>query len=338
MTNRQWVLDAYPDGAAAETTWRLEEAPMPEPGPRQVLARTRWLSLDPYMRGRISPAANYTAGVKPGEAMHGGGVGEVIESRHPDWKPGDLIEAMTFGWREHAVITPDLPGASRASRVDPGLAPPQAMLSWLGMPGLTAWIGLTEMGRPRPGDTVLVSAASGAVGQIVIQLAVAMGARVVAIAGSEEKLAHCRALGAAAGIDHRATPDMAAAIAEACPTGVDVFFDNTGGPIHDAALANLATHARVVICGRIAVVDKAPEEDVGLRASARLIVTRATIHGLVVFDWWHRREEAMARLAALHRDGRLTFREDVLDGFERVPEAYVRMMSGRNMGKQLVRL
>ncbi len=338
MTNRQWVLDAYPDGPATEATWRLEEAPMPEPGPRQVLVRTRWLSLDPYMRGRISPAANYTAGVKPGEAMHGGGVGEVIESRHPDWKPGDLIEAMTLGWREHAVLTPDLPGADRANRVDPGLAPPQAMLSWLGMPGLTAWIGLTEMGRPRPGDTVLVSAASGAVGQLVCQIAVAMGARAVAIAGSPEKLAHCRALGCAAGIDHRATTDMAAAIAEACPNGVDVFFDNTGGPIHDAAIANLATHARVVICGRIAVIDKAPEADIGLRASARLIVTRASIHGLVVFDWWHRREEAMARLAALHRDGRLQFREDVLEGFERVPEAYVRMMAGRNLGKQLVRL
>lgn len=335
--SRQWVLDHYPEGPATVDCWRLIEAPMPEPGPRQILVRTKWLSLDPYMRGRISPAANYTAGVQPGGVMHGGGVAEVVVSNHPDWKPGDLVESMNVNWQEHAVLTPDLPGSEKANRVPAGV-PEQATLSWLGMPGLTAYIGLTEIGRPKPGETVVISAASGAVGQIAGQIARLMGARVVAIAGDEEKLAHCRSLGFDAGINYRTATDLNAAVAAACPEGVDVFFDNTGGPIHDAVLANLAVRARVIICGRIAVVDKAPNEDIGLRASARLIVTRARVEGLVVFDWWHRRDEAFRHLTRWHREGHLKFREDILDGFERVPEAFVRMMNGKNHGKQLVRL
>ncbi|QDO99619.1 NADP-dependent oxidoreductase [Ferrovibrio terrae] len=337
MMNRQWVLDHYPDGPATLDTWRLIETPIPELGPRQILVRVQWLSLDPYMRGRISPAQNYTAGVKPGGAMHGGGVGEVIASSHPDWAVGDLVETMAMNWQEYAVVTPDLPGAARANRV-PKDVPPQACLSWLGMPGLTAYVGLLEIGRPKPGETVVVSAASGAVGQVAGQIAKLMGARVVAIAGSDDKLAHCLGLGMDAGINYRTTKDLDAAIAAACPDGVDVFFDNTGGPIHDAVLANLAVRARVIICGRIAVVDKTPAEDIGLRASARLIVTRATIQGLVVFDWWHLRDEAFKHLAAWHRSGHIRFREDVLDGLERMPEAFLRMMAGGNHGKQLVRL
>lgn len=334
--NRQWQLDHYPEGPATEACWRLAEAPMPQPGPGQILVKLRWLSMDPYMRGRISPAANYAAGVQPGDVMQGGGVGEVVASNHPDWKPGDLAEAMGMGWQEYAVLTPDLPGAARVNRVPEGV-PEQATLSWLGMPGLTAWIGLTEIGRPLPGETVVISAASGAVGQVAGQVAKAMGARVVAIAGSDEKLAHCRSLGFDAGVNHR-SDTLADDIRAACPDGVHVFFDNTGGVIHDTVLAQLATHARVIICGRIAVVDKAPEQDIGLRASARLIVTRARVQGLVVFDWWHRRDAAMPQLARLWREGKLHYREDVLDGFERAPEAFVRMMEGRNFGKQLVRL
>ena len=336
MKNRQWVLDHYPDGPAKAGNWRMVEAAMPQPGPGQILVRNRWLSMDPYMRGRISPAKNYTAGVKPGEVMHGGGVGEVVESRHPDWKPGDLAEAMTVNWQDYAVLTPDLPGAAGTNRVRPG-TPPQAALSWLGMPGLTAYVGMFEIGRPKPGDTVVVSAASGAVGQIAGQIAKLMGARVVAVAGSQEKLDYCRSIGFDAGVSHR-SDDLPAAIAAACPDGVDFFFDNTGGPIHDAVLANLASFARVAICGRIAVIDKAPSEDIGLRSSARLVVTRATVQGFVVFDWWHLRDQAFTRMERWHRDGHIQFREDILDGLERAPEAFLRMMSGANMGKQLVRL
>jgi NADPH-dependent curcumin reductase CurA len=338
MKNRQWLLAAHPQGPATEETWRMAETEVGEPGPGQILVRTQWLSLDPYMRGRINPGANYTAGVGVGGVMQGGGVAEVVTSSHPDWKPGDIIEAMTVGWQDYAVLTPDLPGSSRVNRVDPKLAAPQSYLSFLGMPGITAYIGMLEIGRPKPGDTVVVSAASGAVGQIVGQIGKMMGARVVGIAGSDEKLDYCRSIGFDAVINYKTAGDLTAAVKAACPNGVDVFFDNTGGPIHDAVVMNLATFARVVICGRVAVVDRPAEEDIGIRSSARLIVTRATVQGLVVFDWWHRREEAIARLAAWHRDGRLKFREDVLDGFERVPEAFVRMMAGRNFGKQLVKV
>lgn len=334
--NRQWLLDHHPDGPATEACWRLATSEVPRPGPGQILVRLRWLSLDPYMRGRIAPGANYAAGVRPGEVMQGGGVGQVIESQHPDWSPGDLVEGMGMGWQEYAVLTPDLPGSARVNRVPDGV-PEQAMLSWHGMPGLTAWVGLTEIGRPLPGETVVISAASGAVGQVAGQVARAMGARTVAIAGSEAKLAHCRDLGFDAAISHR-DPDLPGALRAACPDGVHVFFDNTGGVIHDTVMAQLATHARVIICGRIAVVDKGADQDIGLRASSRLIVTRARVQGLIVFDWWHQREAGLAALARLWREGRLTYREDVLEGFERVPEAFVRMMAGRNFGKQLVRL
>ncbi len=337
MMNRQWVLDTYPDGAATEATWRMVETERPEPGPGQILIRVKWLSLDPYMRGRISPAANYAAGVAPGGVMHGGGVGEVIASNHPDWNVGDMAESMSVGWQEYAVLTPDLPGSAATNRVPEGV-PEQATLSWLGMPGLTAYVGLTEIGRPVPGDVLVVSAASGAVGQLVGQIAKLMGATVIGIAGSDDKLNHCRALGFDAGINYKTCPDIGAALDDLAPNGVNVFFDNTGGPIHDAVLSRLATRARVIICGRIAVVDKAPSEDIGLRASSRLIVTRARIEGLIVFDWWHRRDEAFAKLAQWYRDGHIQYREDVLDGFERVPEAFVRMMTGAKQGKQLVRL
>lgn len=338
MQNRQWVLASYPQGAANEQTWTLVERPRPQPGPGQILIKTQWLSVDPYMRGRISPSANYTKGVQIGEVMQGGGVGEVVASNHPDWKVGDIAESMDVGWQEWSVLTPDLPGASRVNKVNAKLAPPQASLSWLGMTGLTAYVGLLDIGRPRPGDTVVVSAASGAVGQLVGQIAKLAGARVIGIAGSDDKLAWCRSIGFDATINYKTTSDMASAVAALCPQGVNVFFDNTGGPIHDAVLKNLAVAARVVICGRIALADNFDQEDIGLRASSRLIVTRAMIQGLVVFDWWHRRDEAFARLIAWHNSGALTTKEDVLDGFERMPEAFLRMMAGKNFGKQLVRL
>jgi NADPH-dependent curcumin reductase CurA len=338
MQNRQWILASYPRGAADESTWTLSQAPRPKPGPGQILIKTQWLSVDPYMRGRISPSANYTKGVQIGEVMQGGGVGEVVETNHPSWTVGDIAESMDVGWQEWAVLTPDLPGASRVNKVDTKIAPAQASLSWLGMTGLTAYVGLLDIGRPRPGDAVVVSAASGAVGQLVGQIAKLAGARVIGIAGSDEKLAWCRSVGFDETINYKTSNDMTAAIAALCPNGVNVFFDNTGGPIHDAVMKNLAVAARVVICGRIALANTFDQEDIGLRASSRLIVTRAMIQGLVVFDWWHRRDEAFARLAAWHTSGALKTREDVLDGFERVPQAFLRMMAGQNFGKQLVRL
>jgi NADPH-dependent curcumin reductase CurA len=336
--NRRWLLAKYPEGIPGPDTWTLDAQPVPEPGPGRVLVKVKWLSVDPYMRGRMSPATNYTRGVAIGEVMHGGGVGEVVVSNHPAWKPGDIAESMSVGWQEWAVLTPDQPEPAGVNRIDPALAPIQSSLSWLGMPGLTAYFGLLDLGRPRPGDTVVVSAASGAVGQLVGQIAKLSGCRALAVAGSDEKLAWCREVGFDDGINYKTAGDLTGAVKAACPEGVNIYFDNTGGPIQDAAMKNLAVGARVVICGRISQAAQFGKPEIGERLLGALIVSRASIHGLLVFDWWHRRDEALHRLASWGRAGRLHFREDVLDGIESMPDAFLRLMDGRNFGKQLVRL
>jgi NADPH-dependent curcumin reductase CurA len=338
VVNRRWLLARYPEGMPSPDDWTLDEQSVPDPGPGQILVRAKWLSVDPYMRGRMSPAANYAQGVALGETMQGGGVGEVVASNHPAWKAGDIAESMGFGWQEWSVLTPDRAGSSGVNRIDPALAPIESSLSWLGMPGLTAYFGLLDVGRPRPGDTVVVSAASGAVGQLVGQIAKLNGCRAVAIAGSDDKLAWCREIGFDAGVNYKSAKDLTTAVREACPRGVDVFFDNTAGPIHDAVMKNLGTGARVVICGRIALAGQFGRPDIGERFMGHLIVTRASIHGFLVLDWWHRRTEGLARLAAWQRAGHIRFKEDVLTGIERMPEAFLRLLQGKNFGKQIVRI
>ncbi len=251
---------------------------------------------------------------------------------------GDIAEGPDLGWQEYAVLTPDLPGAAKVNKINPGIAPVQAALSWLGMPGLTAYFAMLEVARPRPGDVVVVSAAAGAVGQIAGQIAKMAGCRVIGIAGSDTKLDWCKRIGFDDTINYRDTSDLVGAIARCCPTGVNVFFDGTGGPIHDAVLKNLAQNARVAIVGRVAVANKPADQDLGLRASSRLIATRATVQGFVVYDWWQRRDEALGRLIAWHKAGSLKFKEDVVQGFDNVPHAFVRMMRGDNLGKQLVEI
>ncbi|MDC7789813.1 NADP-dependent oxidoreductase [Rhodoplanes sp. TEM] len=335
--NRRWLLARRPEGLPDAGCFALDTQPVPAPGPGQILVRARFLSVDPYMRGRMSRTAGYAPGVGLGEVMRGGGVGEVVASNHPAWAPGDIAESMAFGWQEYAVLSPDRPGTDGVHRVDPALAPIESALSWLGMPGMTAYFGLLDVGRPRPGDTVVVSAASGAVGQLVGQIARLSGCRAVAIAGSARKLDWCREIGFDAGIDHR-TADLRAALKETCPDGVDVFFDNTSGPIHDAVMRRLSIGARVVLCGRVALAARHEAVETGERHLGRLIATRASLTGFLVYDWWHRRDEALARLAAWHRAGQLKYREDVLDGIARMPEAFLRLLTGENFGKQLVRV
>jgi NADPH-dependent curcumin reductase CurA len=334
MKNRQRVLASHAQGEGNETAWRLVEGEAPRPSGRQILVRTLWLSVDPYMRGKL----NAGAGMQVGDLMQGGGVGKVVESNHPEWQVGDIAEGLDVGWQEYAVLTPDLSGASKVNKVDTSVAPPQAALSWLGMPGLTAYFGMLDVGRPRPGDTVVVSAAAGAVGQLAGQIAKLAGCRVVGIAGSDRKLDWCKTIGFDETINYKKTPDLAAEVGRRCPGGVNVFFDGTGGAIHDAVMKNLAMAARVAIVGRVAVTNKAGGEDIGLRASSRLIATRAVVQGFVVYDWWHRRSEALQRLTTWNKAGSLTFREDVVKGFENVPHAFMRMMRGDNLGKQLVEL
>ena len=338
VVNRRWLLKQYPEGMPTLDNWTMDAQPVPDPGPGQILVKAKWLSVDPYMRGRMSPATNYTKGVEIGEVMQGGGVGEVVASNHPKWKAGDIAESMSFGWQEWSVLTPDVPGPAGVNRIDPNFAPIESSLSWLGMPGLTAYFGLLELGRPRPGDTVVVSAASGAVGQLVGQIAKLAGCRAVAIAGNDDKLKWCQELGFDAGINYKKAVDLTQAVKEASAVGVDVFFDNTAGAIHDAVMKNLRTGARVVICGRVALAGQFGKPDIGERFMGQLIVTRASIHGFLVFDWWHRRDEALQRLSEWQREGKIRFREDVLDGIERMPEAFLRLLSGKNFGKQIIRI
>jgi NADPH-dependent curcumin reductase CurA len=257
----------------------------------------------------------------------------VLRSNDPRFRPGDIVESFHFGWQEYPVLK-----GSDARKVDPSLGPVHSALSYLGLPGLTAYFTLLHHAPVRAGDTVVISAAAGAVGQVAGQVAKIAGCRAVAIASSDEKLAWCRELGFDAGINYRTTNDLTAAVAEACPGGVDVFLDNTAGPIHDAVMQNLALKARVIVCGTVALADRLGKPDVGPRFLRQILVARARVEGFLLFDYADRYEEGRRRLAAWAREGRIRHREDMLDGIERMPRAFLRLLRSENFGKQLVRL
>lgn len=330
-TNRAWVLASHPEGMPVSSDFRLEDRAMPLLEDGHVLGRSRYLSVDPYMRGRISKQANYAGGVAIGGVMHGGAVAEVLESRHPDWKPGDLFESIGFGWQDFAA----LPGDA-LTRVDPSLGPIHAYLSYLGMPGLTALIALDQIGKVKPGETLVCSAASGAVGQIVGQIAKIRGARAVAVASSEDKLAWCRSLGYDLGINYLKAEDLAAEIGAACPNGIDVFFDNTAGPIHDAAMAHLAVNARIIICGTISLAGQFEARDIGERFMRKILVSRAIMQGFLIFDHADKVEAARSQLASWAADGRIKFKTDIASGLEEMPRAFLNLLTSRNFGKQLI--
>ncbi len=329
--NRQITLAARPVGFPQESDFALVEGEIPTPAAGEVLVRARWLSLDPYMRGRMSEARSYARPTQVGEVMTGQVVGEVTASEDPRFAPGDPVVGQ-LGWQEHAVARG---GALR--KLDLELAPPQAYLHALGTTGLTAWFGLFDVARPRPGDTVVVSGAAGAVGQIVGQLARIAGCRTVGIAGGPEKVRELTELyGYDAGIDYKAD-DVNAALKEACPRGVDVYFDNVGGALSETVFRRLALGARIAVCGQISQYNLV-EPELAPRNLGFLIVFRATMQGFLVSDYAHRFAEAVPRLGALLADGRLTTREDVTDGLEHAPRAFIGMLRGENRGKTLVRL
>ncbi|MFK0278714.1 NADP-dependent oxidoreductase [Ensifer sp. NPDC090286] len=333
LTNPSWILRSYPSAMPSVENWGLEDRPIPEAADGELLVKTLWLSVDPYMRGRISPAKNYAAGFKIGDLMCGGGIGEVIASESPAFKAGDVVMSDHFGWQPFSVI----PAASAKSVMSTD-APIQSALSYLGMPGLTAYFALLRTAKPKLGETVLISAASGAVGQIAGQIARIKGFDAVAVAGSDEKLEWCRELGYRAGVNHRRSVDLVADVATACPKGVDVFIDNTAGPIHDAAMLNLNTFGRVVVVGTIALADRFDQPDIGLRHLRRTLITRARIEGFLLDDHEGEYEMAIADLLSWYKQGLLQTREDVAEGIETVPHAFVRMLKGENFGKQLVKL
>ena len=332
--NKQWRLASYPEGMPTVANWTLGEGPMPEPGPDQILLRAVYLDVAPYMRGRISPQKNYAAGVAPGELMIGGCIGEVVKSNAKELKPGDIVVTdQGFGWQQYGVVSP-----ASVRRVDRELAPLPYWLDALGMNGMTAYFALLDAGDMKAGDTVVVSAAAGSVGQIAGQIARIGGARTVGITSSAEKAAWCREIGYADVIEYRAENDLRAAVAKACPRGVDLYIDNTAGPITDAVMQNLATHARVVIVGAVSLAAKFGQPDIGPRFQRQTLIARATIRGFLVSDYAVRHAEARARIGAWYRDGLLRSKFDVAEGIENMPQAFLRLLESRNLGKQLVQV
>jgi NADPH-dependent curcumin reductase CurA len=333
-TNRQWRLVSYPEGMPQESHWALSEAPVPEPGPGEMLARAIYLDVAPYMRNRINPGKNYAKSIAPGDVMIAGGIGEVIRSNCSDYRTGDIVVTdHSFGWQDYALLRPAV-----VRRVDRHLAPLPYWLDVFGINGVTAYFALFEAAAARAGDTVVVSAAAGSVGQIIGQLAKLAGCRLVAVASSDAKLAWCRDIGYHAGINYRAEPDLAAAVARECPDGVDVYIDNTGGIIHEAVMQNLALHARIVVVGSISLAGRFGQPDIGPRYHRNILIARARVQGFLVSDYQLRFVEARARLAHWVRTGALRSQFDFSDGLETAPKAFLRLLHSRNLGKQLVRV
>ncbi len=334
--NHQIVLDNRPQGEATVGNFKLVATDTPPLQDGQVLVRNHYLSLDPYMRGRMNDSKSYAASQPLGEVMIGGTVGEVVESRHPKYAAGDKVVGMG-GWQEWSVVDANQPGALR--KVDTTHVPLQAYLGAVGMPGVTAWYGLVKIIDPKPGQTMVVSAATGAVGSAFAALAKARGCRVVGIAGGPEKCRYATGeLGFDACIDHREHTDlksMARALKEACPDGIDGFFENVGGHILDAVLLRANAFARIALCGMIAGYDGQPLQ---LQNPALTLITRVKIEGFIVSEHMEVWPEALKELGTLVATGKLRPRESVAQGLAAAPEAFLGMLKGRNFGKQLVKL
>ncbi len=332
-TNRQVRLKSRPTGIPQAEHFEIVEAPLPELRDGQFLVRNDFLSVEPAMRGWVNAVANYSAPVGIGEAMRSFAAGEVIVSRHPGFAQGDRVMGL-LGWQNYAVSD----GSTITRKIKEDDLPLSLSLGVLGLNGVTAYFGLLEVGRPRPGDTVVVSTAAGSVGSAVGQIAKIAGCRTVGIAGGPVKTGLCtEAFGFDAAIDYKGANDLADALATACPRGIDVYFDNTSGAISDAVLRQLAVGARVVICGTASVASWEPPP-VGPRVERSLLVKRASMTGFLVLDHAHRYEEAIGRLATWLREGKLAYREDIVDGIEACPGAIAGLYRGENFGKRLVRL
>lgn len=329
-TNRVYRLAKRPEGTPDHDTFELSEEEIPEPGPGEVLIKTLYLSVDPYMRDRMRDSESYADPWDVGDALKGAVVGEVVESNGARFDEGDVVTGE-LEWAEYATA----PGPV-LTEVNPELAPISTALGVLGMPGLTAYFGTREVAQPAAGDTFVVTGAAGAVGSVAGQLAKLQGARVVGFAGSDEKVSFLEDdLGFDVGINYKTTDDYRAALDEAAPDGVDAYFDNVGGEITDAAFAQLNVRARVAVCGQISLYN-ATERPVGPRKLAKLIETRARVEGLLVRDWAGRFGEATEQLAEWVQTDDVQYRETVTEGFENMPEAFLGLFDGVNIGKQLV--
>jgi NADPH-dependent curcumin reductase CurA len=336
QTNRQIHLVSRPSGEATADNFRLLEKPVGSPGEGQVLVRHHFLSLDPYMRGRMNDAKSYAQPQPLDQVMQGGTVGEVVESRHPNYKPGDHVVGYG-GWQEYSIVDGGQPGMLR--KVDTKHVPLSAYLGAVGMPGVTAWYGLMKICQPKAGQTIVVSAASGAVGSAVGQLAKSRGCRAVGIAGGADKCGYVtRELGFDACVDykaHRDSKSLYQALKDATPDGVDGCFENVGGTVLDVTLARMNAFGRIALCGMISGYDGQP---IPLQQPQLLLQSRLTIEGFIVSEHMDIWPEALKELATMVATGKLKYRETIADGIAAAPGAFLGLLKGRNFGKQLVKL
>jgi len=334
MVNRQFVLARRPTGMPVDADFGLLESPVPVPATGEVLLRSRYLSVDPYMRGRMNASKSYAPPVEIGGLMVGAGVAEVIESKNPDFMVGDIVANPLMGWQEYAVSS-----GLGLRKVDPSVAPISTALGVLGMTGLTAHIGIHDICAVKPGETVVVSGAAGAVGSVAGQIAKIAGCRVVGIAGGPQKTKYLTAeCGFDAVLDYKSTTDYAAALRELCPHGIDAYFDNVGGPISDAVFTRLNMRARIAICGQIAQYNDTQASQ-GPRLLRYVLVARATVRGFLIFDYSpEQTTPALAELTAWVRAGKLKYHEDVIEGFENMPRALIGLFLGENLGKRVVKV
>ncbi len=336
-TLRRILLASRPEGAPRAENFRLEEVPLPQPGPGEVLVKAEFMSLDPYMRGRMDAGESYAEPIAVGAPMQGGAVGEVLLSNHAGFAPGDKVLGM-FGWASHGC----LPG-EELQKLDAGLAPLSLALGALGMPGFTGWHGLTAYGRPKAGETLVVAAATGPVGAMVGQLAKAAGLRVVGLAGGADKCALAvETFGFDACLDHRAYASAQAlrgALAEACPEGIDIYFENVGGRVLEAVLPLMNRFGRIPVCGMIAWYDGAAES--GLSAPAlwrRVLVKHLCVTGFIISNHYDRYGTFLKELGPRVASGQIRYLEDVAEGLETAPAAFMAMLKGGNTGKQVVKI
>ncbi|HEV8482951.1 MAG TPA: NADP-dependent oxidoreductase [Blastocatellia bacterium] len=332
--NRQITLAARPSGYPKESDFKLVESPISfDLQDGQILVAIWFLSVDPYMRGRMNDAESYAPAVKIGEVMVGGAVGSVIESRNPRFQQSDLVVGP-FGWQEYAISN-----GTGVRTIDGSLAPIPTALGILGMPGLTAYFGLLDICNPQRGETVVVSGAAGAVGSLVGQIARIKGCRVVGIAGGDDKVNYLTGeLGFDAAFNYKTVDDYYAKLKELCPRGIDAYFDNVGGAITDAVFGLINTNARIAVCGQISQYN-VEQPEMGPRMILRsLLVKQARAEGFLVSQFANRFEEGLKQMAAWLREGKLKYREDIEDGLENAPRAFIAMLKGRNVGKQLVKV
>ncbi|WP_010531334.1 NADP-dependent oxidoreductase [Lentibacillus jeotgali] len=330
--NNQIILAERPQGLPDDNTFEFVKKAVEDVKEDQILIKTLYVSVDPYMRGRMENAESYIEPFKLNEVIEGSSIGEVIESKSDQFKTGDVVTGM-FGWQEYYVA-----GENEVRQIDPSIAPITTNLHILGMTGLTSYFGLLDIGKPKEGETVVISGAAGSVGSTVGQIAKIKGARVVGIAGSDEKISFLKdELNFDGGINYRATDNIKDDLQRICPDGVDVYFDNVGGEISDAVMTQLNRYARIPVCGAISSYNK-EEQDLGPRVQQTLIKKSALMQGFTVGNYSDRFKEGAKQLGQWLQEGKLTYRETIREGFENIPGAFLDLFRGKNIGKLLVKV